>query len=223
MMRVACTVGCALLGLWPLACDREGPVHDEDTNRSPIVDRGSPEVERTAAQGVGTTPALSGTRPEGSNQNQGDRLTDREAEAEFKSAAGFEVEGEAELEESPEGVRISVNIEGAPKGLKGLHIHQTDDCSNIPAKSMGGHFAPDGEKHGMPNDTQHHLGDLGNISIDAEGNGKLEITVPEANLREGDHKSFIGKAIVLHEGKDTGAGEAGEAGKPIACAPIKKS
>ena len=116
-----------------------------------------------------------------------------------------------------------VELDGAPAGEKGLHIHETADCSDIPNKSMGGHFSPKNHDHGLPSATEHHVGDLGNIRIGEDGKGKLTFTVVGANLKEGDPMGLIGKSVVLHESNDKGTGKAGDAGSPVACAPIKSS
>jgi superoxide dismutase, Cu-Zn family len=145
----------------------------------------------------------------------------RDAEATFKSVPQMKVEGDADLEEVAGGVRLSIEVEHAPPGQKGIHIHQTDNCSDIANKSMGEHFAPTMPKHGLPGAAEHHLGDLGNITIEQNGEGKLDITVAGANLKPGDPLSFIGRSIVLHESNDKGTGPSGDSGKPIACAPIR--
>ena len=143
--------------------------------------------------------------------------------AEFKSAPHVGVRGEAELEEVAGGVLVEVRLEGAPAGEKGLHIHQTADCSDIPNKSMGGHFAPENRDHGLPTAEEHHTGDLGNITVGEDGKGRLRFTVRGANLQKGDPMSLIGRSVVLHESNDKGTGKAGDAGRPVACAPIEAS
>jgi Cu-Zn family superoxide dismutase len=87
---------------------------------------------------------------------------------------------------------------------------------------MGEHFAPDEKQHGIPGTSgAHHLGDLGNLTIDKDGDGELELTVAKANLREHDPLSFLGRAVVIHEKRDEGGQPSGNSGKPIACAVIK--
>lgn len=171
----------------------------------------------SVALGTVPTSTMGGTGTMG-GATDGDK---REAEAEFKSVPEMKIAGEAELDEVEGGVRIVVEVKNALAGQKGIHIHQTDNCSDIANKSMGEHFAPTTPKHGLPGAPPHHLGDLGNITIDKDGNGKLDITVAGANLKPNDPLSFIGKSIVIHESSDKGTGASGDAGKPIACAPIR--
>lgn len=177
------------------------------------------ETTSTTWGGVQTN-AMNGTTASLTDDDGTDR-DKREADAEFKSVPNMKIEGDAELHEVAEGVHIVVEVENALPGQKGIHIHQTDNCSDIANKSMGEHFAPTTNKHGLPTAAQHHLGDLGNITIDTDGKGKLEITAVGANLKPNDPLSFIGKSIVIHESNDKGTGASGDAGKPIACAPVR--
>ncbi len=144
----------------------------------------------------------------------------REAKTEFITAAGETLEGSAEFEEVPGGVRIEVAVDNAEAGRKGVHIHEKGDCTNIAGKSMGDHLALSDQEHGLPTEPEHHLGDLGNIDIAPNGDGRLIIVVPGANLAPADTYSFAGRALVIHESEDEGTGTSGHAGKPIACAVI---
>ena len=148
------------------------------------------------------------------------------AEAELEAADGQKIEGEAEFYDTGTGVRVVAEIEDAKPGLHGIHVHERGDCSNIKGKSMGGHFAPEGHDHALPAEaTARHLGDLGNIEVTEDGEGRLEVTVPRANLKPGDAKSFLGKALVIHMGKDSGKSKqpSGDSGDPIACGVIEET
>lgn len=147
-----------------------------------------------------------------------------EAEVDLEAAEGKKIDAEAKLEAVAAGVKIVVEVEDAPAGSKGIHIHEKGDCSNIAGKSMGAHFAPGGHDHALPTQGARHLGDLGNIEVGENGKGHLEITVEGANLKEGDPKSFLGKSMIIHETTDKGSSEqpSGGSGDPIACGVIKK-
>lgn len=209
---------------------------DEKSENTPVGAQNEPLSGDTVGDDTAdNAPAAAGTTATGGTASPGGTMgatttaaagadageTGAEADAEFQAAPGTKITGEAEFTELATGVRIEVEVENAPVGEKGIHIHEKGDCSDIPNKSMGDHFAPKGAKHGLPGAPERHLGDLGNITIDSEGKGKLDITVPGANLKPNDAMSFLGKALVLHESNDKGTGEAGDAGKPVACALIK--
>jgi Cu-Zn family superoxide dismutase len=210
-MRIQNLITLTLLGAAAFACEREpaGPVRMGDDQAA----LKSPEAGPGDAHGA--APGDTGPAAQPNEE-------DREAEATSTSAEGVGLKGEAKLEETGRGLRIEVEVNSAPVGLKGIHVHEKGDCSDIRGKSMGAHFSPGTETHGLPAAHVKHLGDLGNIEIDAEGKGKLEILVVHANLKPGDSHSFLGKAIVIHTAKDLGTGESGESGEPIACAVIEE-
>jgi Cu-Zn family superoxide dismutase len=143
----------------------------------------------------------------------------RSASATLEAAPGVTLSGKVELTSGPEGVRARVKIQDATPGKHGIHVHQKGDCSDIPGKSMGEHFAPDVKEHGLLDSPMRHLGDLGNIEVTADGIGAVDVLVPNATLDDGTH-SYIGKALVIHEKEDVGTGPSGESGPPIACGVI---
>jgi superoxide dismutase, Cu-Zn family len=140
------------------------------------------------------------------------------AHADFRVVPGSSLEGSAHFEEVASGVKVTVDVAHAPPGEKGVHIHEKGDCSDIAGQSMGTHFSPQPSPHGLPDSAVHHIGDFGNIQIDEQGNGELEIVAKGARLQSGD--SFLGRAIVVHEGQDKGTQPTGDAGNPIACGVI---
>lgn len=94
---------------------------------------------------------------------------------------------------------------------------QTNGCA-----STGGHYNPGGLEHGAPTDAIRHAGDLGNITVGADGTGKIDIT--DAQIPVAD---ILGRAVVLHaDADDLGAGghelskKTGNAGGRIACGII---
>jgi Cu-Zn family superoxide dismutase len=57
-------------------------------------------------------------------------------------------------------------------------------------------------EHGAPTAAQHHAGDLGNITADADGTVKKEITVEGLSIGTGKPDDIIGKAVIVHEKPD---------------------
>jgi Cu-Zn family superoxide dismutase len=137
--------------------------------------------------------------------------------------SGFEdVVGLAAFVAKPDGkVVLRLKVLGAPPGLHGAHIHAVGDCSAPDASSAGPHWNPDGAMHGSP-DAASHLGDLGNLEVDAHGVGVLTISRPGWTLDDGSAHDVVDKAIVIHEKADDLASQpAGNSGARIACGVIK--
>lgn len=182
--------------------DRAGSVDPMATGNDPV-----------AARNAGSADALAAGERTG---------TTRKAEGKFKVATGYKFSGKAKLEELATGVKVVVDLDDAPVGKKGIHVHEKPDCSDIPNKSMGEHFAPGAKAHGLPPNATRHLGDLGNIDVNKDGDAHFEFVAQNANLKPGDPMSFLNRAIVIHESSDKGSQPSGDSGKPIACAVIEK-
>lgn len=111
--------------------------------------------------------------------------------------------------------RIRAAMSGLEDGKHGFHVHSYGDLSGEDGKSTGGHFSdPAGSElqHGMPDDTERHWGDLGNINSDS---GVAEYDEIDYIVRLG---GVVGRAMTLHESFDHGSEEqpSGNAGSRVA-------
>jgi Cu-Zn family superoxide dismutase len=146
------------------------------------------------------------------------------------SKSGSTVTGSATFTVSGGLVTLKLNVAHAEPGPRGVHIHQTGDCSDPNAANAGGHWNPDMHTHGSgaPDaGATSHLGDLGNITIGADGAGTLTHSNPEWKLGDGSPFDVLGKAIVVHKNTDdlvTNASDAGPgmSGARLACGVITK-
>ncbi|HEX4339207.1 MAG TPA: superoxide dismutase family protein [Polyangiaceae bacterium] len=129
--------------------------------------------------------------------------------------------GNVTLTDTGSGVDVVITLAGVKPGKHGAHVHENPDCSAPDAKSAGSHYNPDSHPHGLPTAAEHHVGDLGNIDVGKDGKGKLEITMPGANLKQGDPHSFLGRSIIIHEKLDDGGQPVGNAGGRIGCVELK--
>lgn len=84
---------------------------------------------------------------------------------------------------------------------------------------------PFGKGHGAPEDSDRHVGDLGNFKTDGQGNAKGSVSDSQIKLI-GEH-SVLGRTIVVHAGTDDlGKGnteeskKTGNAGARPACGVI---
>lgn len=133
------------------------------------------------------------------------------------------ISGKAVFEETEEGLKIDIEISGASPGKHGIHIHEHGSCADG-GNAAGGHFNPDGVEHGdleLDGFPHAHAGDLGNIEIGPDGNGKLEKVVPGLTLDKGKY-GVLGRSIILHEKEDDFGQPTGNAGGRIACGVIQK-
>ncbi|CAF1138935.1 unnamed protein product [Adineta steineri] len=127
------------------------------------------------------------------------------------------------------GVIISGSVNRLrPMATLGFHIHSLPIDDNHNCSAGGAHFNPYNVSHGMPRDSQRHVGDLGNIETD--GNGRAYIAMRDNVISIGFDKTrnVIGLPLMIHnltdDGGHTGKGESnttGNAGPRIACGTIR--
>jgi superoxide dismutase, Cu-Zn family len=129
------------------------------------------------------------------------------------------VTGTVTFSKTETGVKVVADIKGLTPGSHGFHIHQFGDCSAPNADSAGGHFNPQGKKHGAPENLERHAGDLGNLMADSSGRAYLERIDAIISLSGPD--SIIGRGIIVHEASDDLTTQpTGNAGGRIACGVI---
>ncbi|KAI0228332.1 Superoxide dismutase [Cu-Zn] [Lamellibrachia satsuma] len=126
-------------------------------------------------------------------------------------------------------ITIAVALTGFNKtnnGAKhGFHVHKKGDLGDG-CKAAGGHYNPLGKLHGGPDDTDRHVGDLGNVIQDTNGN--VSVTIHDHLVSLEGNYSVVGRAIVIHVGEDDlGKGGfpdskmSGHAGARIGCCVIR--
>ena len=153
----------------------------------------------------------------------------------FTNNMNKKIKGNVFFKETQRGLQIKISISGISPGKHGLHIHEygdlTEGCS-----SLCSHFNPTKSVHGGRNSEERHLGDLGNVTADENGN--VETTIYDKMLRITGDFGIVGRSVVLHADEDDlGKGgikngeivdeekheeslKTGNAGKRIACGII---
>jgi superoxide dismutase, Cu-Zn family len=143
------------------------------------------------------------------------------AHAVLKDKDGKEV-GKAELTNTPSGVLIRLTLDGVRPGTHAFHIHAVGKCEPPDFKSAGGHFNPDGTKHGLMNEEGPHAGDMPNLHV--PDSGKLTVEVLNEMVTLDAEPALLdqdGSALVIHAGADDYRSDpAGNAGDRIACGVI---
>lgn len=133
-----------------------------------------------------------------------------------QSINGSEVSGSVNFENTENGVQVTATLSGLTGTMHGFHIHQYGDCSADDGTSAGGHFNPRGNEHAGPDAMNRHMGDMGNINADENGNATLDYVDGTINMNQ-----IIGRGIIVHGGVDDLESQpSGAAGPRIGCGVI---
>jgi len=132
---------------------------------------------------------------------------------------GSKVHGTVVFTKVDKGVQVHAHISGLTPGKHGFHVHEFGDCSDPAAKSAGGHFNPKKLEHGGPHADKRHVGDLGNVEADSEGNVDYEVV--DEQITFSGETSIIGRGLIVHEkADDLKTQPTGDAGGRVACGVI---
>ena len=123
-------------------------------------------------------------------------------------------------------VIINIQLSGLNKNsLHGFHVHESGDLTDQ-CTSMCAHFNPYNKNHGCPGAKERHVGDLGNLVTDKNGDAFYATADDVIKLR-GSKANIIGRGLIIHadpddcgEGGHSDSLTTGHAGKRIACAVI---
>jgi Cu-Zn family superoxide dismutase len=145
--------------------------------------------------------------------------------------AGAVASGNAVFTEQNGEVTVVVDMSAADpvSTMHGMHIHQNGSCADndsgaggaiVNAGAAGPHWNPTDAGHGFPAAAVHHAGDMGNISIGADGKGMLTLLSKEWTVQPGPN-SVVGHALIFHIRQDDGTSQpVGDAGTRPGCGVI---
>jgi len=139
--------------------------------------------------------------------------------------------GTAVFEKMGAKIRLTVDVTSVtpPSVLHGFHIHANPSCADsmpadaapVPGGGAGSHWNPATHMHGVAVDGGH-LGDIGNIMVDAAGAGHLVFETDLWSLGTGEPNDILNHAVVLHAATDDLMTDpSGNSGSRIACGIIK--
>jgi Cu-Zn family superoxide dismutase len=136
-----------------------------------------------------------------------------------------QIRGEMMFEEVPNGVMITVYVQGLPEfkpgvanglpiGPHGFHIHENGSCEigseMDPFQNAGSHWNPFNEPHG------NHPGDFP-VLFSNNGIGYMVFFTNRFKVND-----IIGKTVIIHKNPDDYVSQpSGEAGKRLACGVIQ--
>ena len=97
-------------------------------------------------------------------------------------------------------VLIKIFVTGLSTGKHGFHIHEAGDLTKSCASACS-HFNPFLTSHGGPHDIVRHVGDLGNITVNSEGN-VVNSRFSDSLISLCGTCNIIGRSCVIHEKED---------------------
>ena len=135
------------------------------------------------------------------------------------------VTGVVQFDEQPNGqVKMTLNVTVPSHAGKtvAVHIHENGNCGNM-GKDVGEHWNPTHAQHGKWSTDSFHLGDIGNIDLNNEGNGSKEMETDRWTIGGDSQTDILNKTIIIHSGKDDFTTQpSGAAGNRIGCGVITK-
>jgi Cu-Zn family superoxide dismutase len=146
--------------------------------------------------------AVLGLRSQATAQHDAKRNepgTTAKAVALLTPTKGSKVEGRVTFTKEGSTIHVHAEISGLTPGEHGFHIHEFGVWSED-GMASGGHFNPAQQPHSGPEKTKRHVGDLGNIKANANGNATLDLDDHLLSF-SGAH-SIIGRGLVVHEKVD---------------------
>jgi Cu-Zn family superoxide dismutase len=96
-------------------------------------------------------------------------------------------------------IHVHAVITGLTPGDHGFHIHEYGVWSED-GMAAGGHFNPTKMPHAGPDSPKRHVGDLGNVTANANGNVTFDLDDNHISFH-GAH-SILGRGLVVHEKAD---------------------
>jgi Cu-Zn family superoxide dismutase len=112
---------------------------------------------------------------------------------------GSHVSGRVTFTQNGRSIHVHAEISGLSPGEHGFHIHEFGVWSED-GMAAGSHFNPTRQPHAGPDSRMRHVGDLGNVTANANGNATYD--------RDDGHMSFhgshaiVGRSVIVHEKAD---------------------
>ena len=134
--------------------------------------------------------------------------------------------GRAEFVETADNkveMSLTLKFEKLANKSVAVHFHEHGACGDD-GNEAHGHWNPTGEAHGQWNSSTFHSGDIGNIQLDAQGNGSVTLSSDRWTIGGDEKTNILGRAIIVHSGVDDYTTQpTGNSGSRIGCGVISGS
>lgn len=138
----------------------------------------------------------------------------------LKPTQGNEVHGRIAFTPVDKGILVVAEVHGLKPGKHGIHIHEKGDCSAPDGSSAGPHFNPTGMHHGGPDSEKRHVGDLGNVEADENGDAFYERVDTVIQLT--GENGIVGRSVIVHaDADDLHTDPSGNSGGRLCCGVIE--
>lgn len=141
-----------------------------------------------------------------------------------KQGIGDEI-GSMTLQDTAEGLKLTLDLQSIPPGEHGFHVHETPSCAGqvkdgvlVPGSLAGGHFDPEATQVHLGPYQQGHLGDLPKLMADENGQVKESVLAPRLTIAQ-----IMNRSVIIHASGDNYAdapAPLGGGGARIACGVI---
>ena len=119
-------------------------------------------------------------------------------------------------------MKLELSIPSKANQSVAVHIHDHGECGNMGKDAMG-HWNPTNKQHGKWGSDSFHSGDIGNVDLDAKGNGSMELKTDLWSIGGDAKTNILDKSIIIHSGVDDYKTQpTGNAGERIGCGVIRK-
>ena len=177
----------------------------------------SSDSSKAADSASNSTTTVSATDNTSGTQTAVATLSGTEADTTVEGTATFTQEGTGNVK-----LDLSVTVPKMANKTVAVHIHEHPDCGMM-GKNTHGHWNPTNKQHGKWGTGDFHSGDIGNVSLDANGKGTLTMDTDLWSIGGDSTKNILNRAIIVHSGVDDYKTQpTGNAGSRIGCGVIEK-
>lgn len=148
--------------------------------------------------------------------------TEMSAVADVQSVGNSALDGQLELRQEEDLVRITGQLSGLEPGAHGLFLRENGSCDDAdPADAAGEDAAAEGDSQGTPGEGAGESESLGNFVVAEDGSATVDISDANITLAGGPN-SVVGKTLIVQATEMEGAAAQpyGGSGDPLGCAEI---